>query len=98
MTALAPRRPRGPAPTVTAAQVQVARQMIDSEGASISEAARRLGVSRSTLNRGLNRAHLSNRDMAAEVAAMKLELELLRAWRDMMVMSAPAATAEPVSQ
>lgn len=65
---------------VTSEQALQARQMMDDEGVSISEAARRLGVSRASLNRGLDREHLSNRDVKAEVAAMKAELTALRAW------------------
>jgi transposase-like protein len=83
---------------VTPEQIQLARQMIDM-GTSISAAARALGVSRASLNRGLDRLHLSNRDVKAETAAMKLqlaaqadELEQLRAWRDDMMTRVLAAT------
>jgi hypothetical protein len=65
---------------VTPEQVPQARQLMDDEGASISEAARMLNVSRASLNRALDREHLSNRDTRAELAklrAFKLGVEIL---------------------
>lgn len=87
--------PRGRRAVVTAEQIQQGRAMMDA-GASMAAAARALGVSRASLNRGLNRLHLSTRDVLAETAAMKLqvarmqaELEQLRSWRDQALATAP---------
>lgn len=87
--------PRGRAIAVSAQQAREARAAIDT-GTSISAAARALGVSRAALNRALDREHLSNKDVFAETAAMKLqvarmqaELEQLRSWRDQALATAP---------
>ena len=92
--------PRGIVRATTDEQVLRAREMLD-EGASMAAAARELGVTRSALNRGLERMHLTNHEVMSQVTTMKLEaatmqaeLESLRAWRDMMLASAPSAAGE----
>lgn len=75
--------------SVTTDQVRQARALIDA-GGSISSAARTLGLSRASLNRALDREHLSNRDMKAQVAAMKAELTALHAW----LASAPSGSPQ----
>lgn len=91
---------RGPVPTVTPEQVRQARLLIDA-GGSISSAARTLNLSRSSLVRAMGREHLTNKDVKAETAAMKLRLDAaeaelteLRAWRDKMMARVLAATDE----
>lgn len=88
---------RGPIPTVTAEQARQARAIIDA-GGSVSSAARTLNISRSSLVRSLNRENLANKDVKAEIAALKAELTELRQWRDMTVAFAPPATSEAVTQ
>ncbi len=87
---------RGRAVAVTTEQARQARAIIDT-GVSVAAVARGLSVSRAALTRALDRNHLSNKDIFAETAAMKLqvdtmqaELEQLRSRRD----SAPSGKVD----
>lgn len=73
-------RPGRPS-TVSPEQVRQAREAMDA-GATMAAAARALGITRSSLNRAIDRERLANRRMLSEATAMKVELTELRAFRD----------------
>lgn len=86
---LAARR-KGPAYVLSPEQIRRAHELIKS-GVTLAQVARTYGVTRQTIYYSIARENGgAYGGVQADIAAMKLELTELRAWRDQMLACAPS--------